>query len=175
MLIAAVALAGCGSGSTTSGGSAASAAATSSFAASSAPASPETSQPAATGVAEPLDATALAKRIKAGGDRISRIVTITEDNDPNDKIGRPNGYTSAAVLYDDTLSCPDLGVTCGGTIEVWPSAADAKARSDYIQRALKDNPMLGTEYNYLRGPALFRVFGEIKPTAAKKLEVAFLR
>jgi hypothetical protein len=115
-----------------------------------------------------------AKQVKARGDRIAKVVTITEDNDPNDKIGRPNGYTSAAVLYDRTLSCPDPGVACGASIEVWPSTADAKARSDYIQRALKDNPMLGTEYNYLRGPALFRVFGEIKPTAAKTLEAAFL-
>src|SRR5689334_14931937 len=48
----------------------------------------------------PPDATAVAKRVKAGVSSVTKLVTITEDNDPNDKIGRPGGYVSAATMYD---------------------------------------------------------------------------
>ena len=53
-------------------------------------------------------------------------MTITEDNDPNDLIGRPSGYTDAAVVYDSEAECTELGVDCGATIEIWPSEAFAR-------------------------------------------------
>lgn len=119
------------------------------------------------------DATAIAQDLKNNIGSIQKIVTVTEDNDPNDKIGRPNGYVSAAVIYDSGADCgEDLGVDCGATVEVWPSADDAKARSDYIQGILKDAPILGSEYNYLEGAALLRVTGGIKPTVAKEYQDA---
>jgi hypothetical protein len=101
-------------------------------------------------------------------------VTITEDNDPNDLIGRPTGYIDAAVLYDSNLTCDELGVGCGATLEIWPDAMAAQARSDYIQGILTESPVLGTEYNYLSGHALLRVTGDIKPSLAAEYEAAFL-
>ena len=44
---------------------------------------------------------------------------------------------------------------------------------DYIQRILKDSPMLGSEYDYLRGSLLLRVDGALKPSAAAAYETAF--
>jgi len=100
------------------------------------------------------------------------VVTITEDNDPNNKIGRPNGYVSAAIIYDAGGECEDLGVDCGATIEVWPSAEAATERSEYIQGLQKDAPILGSEYNYLDGAALLRVSGDLKPSVAAEYESA---
>jgi hypothetical protein len=104
---------------------------------------------------------------------VTKIVQITEDNDPNDKIGRPNGYTGGAVLYDRNVSCTELGVDCGATIEIWPTAEGARARAAYIQGLLKGAPALGAEYDYLNGPALLRVAGDIKPSKAKAYGAAF--
>lgn len=132
-----------------------------------------TSAPTTTEEPAPENATAIAEGL--GVASIQKVVTVTEDNDPNDKIGRPNGYTSAAVIYDSTVAdCgDDLGVDCGATIEVFATPEAAKERSEYIQGLQKDAPMLGSEYNYLNGPALLRVSGDIKPTVAAEYEAAF--
>ena len=124
--------------------------------------------------AEAADATAHAKTIKASVKSVTKLVTITEDNDPNDKIGRPGGYVSAATLYDKGATCTELGAECGATIEVWADEASATARSKFIQDALKGaNGMLGEEYHYQDGPVLLRVTGELKPSVAKQYEAAF--
>ena len=121
------------------------------------------------------DATALAGPLKAGLASVTKIVTITEDNDPNDDIGRPGGYTSAAVIYDKNVKCEgkDVVVGCGAKIEVFESAAAAKARAAYIQGLMKSMPILGKEYDYLRGVALLRIAGEVKPSLAKQYNAAF--
>lgn len=116
--------------------------------------------------ADDQDATAVAEQIKQP--TTTKIVTVTEDNDPNDMIGRPNGYVTAAVLYDSAATCTELGIECGATVEVWPDDAAAKARSDYIQVILKDAPVLGSEFHTINGPVLLRVDGkQLKPSAAK--------
>ncbi len=114
-----------------------------------------------------LDASALATQLKAKVPSVTKIVTITENNDPNNKIGRPNGYVSAAVLYDPSLNCDaaGLGVDCGATIEVWPTEAAATARATYIQGILSGGGM-GSEWDFVKGGALLRVSGTLKPSAA---------
>lgn len=120
------------------------------------------------------DATAIAKKIKGQVASVVKVVTITENNDPNNKIGRPGGYTSAAVIYEKSVKCSGgLGADCGATIEVWSSAADAKARAAYIQKAMKDMPILGNEYDYIRDGSLLRVAGDVKPSLAKRYNAAF--
>jgi hypothetical protein len=127
-----------------------------------------------TSPAGPPDATAVAERVKAGVQSVTKLVTITEGNDPNDKIGRPGGYVSAATLYDEGATCTELGADCGATVEVWPDEGSATARSQFIQEALKGaNGLLGEEYHYQDGPALLRVTGQIKPSTAKTYGAAF--
>lgn len=122
----------------------------------------------------PEDATAVANRVKTGVASVTKIVTITEDNDPNDKIGRPGGYVSAATLYDSGAECTELGAECGATVEVWADATQAKQRSEFILEALKAaNGVLGEEYHYMDGPVLLRVAGAVKPSVAKQYEAAF--
>ena len=106
--------------------------------------------------------------------KVEKVVQITEDNDPNDLIGRPNGYTEAAIVFDERLNCGDqLGASCGATVEIWPDEAGATARNDYIQGVLKDSPILGSEYGYVEGNVLLRVSGDLKPSVAAGYKSAF--
>jgi hypothetical protein len=64
------------------------------------------------------------------------------------------------------------GIDRGGVIEVWPDADGAQARANFITKSLKDLPILGTEYHYLRGPVLVRITGKVKPSIAAKFQAA---
>ena len=104
-----------------------------------------------------------------------KVTVLTEKTDSNNLLGRPNGYVSAAVITDaggDT-SDSDPGVSYGATVEMFDSRSATVRRSDYIQGILKDAPMLGTEYDYVRGKVLLRVSGELPPSVAAKYRAAF--
>jgi hypothetical protein len=123
----------------------------------------------------PTNATAVADALKAAVPAVTKVVRITENNDPNDLIGRPTGYSSAAVLYDSRTKCSDgLGADCGATVEGWSTAADARARAARIESILKGAPALGTEYDTVQGTYVLRVAGAIKPSQAKAYKTAFL-
>lgn len=100
---------------------------------------------------------------------VTELVKLTEENDPNDLIGRPNGYTAATVLVDSRVSCEgeEPGVDCGATVEEWPSQEDAEKRSDYIQDLQSGSSLLGSEWNTVRGNLLLRVTGEMNPSDAE--------
>lgn len=122
----------------------------------------------------PATAQSVAESIKATIPEVAELIEITEDNDPNDLIGRPNGYVAASILVDSRLPrCTDLGTDCGVMIEQWPDQAAAQNRADYIQSMLKSMPMLGQEWNTVNGGLLLRVAGELKPSEAKAYETAF--
>jgi len=107
---------------------------------------------------------------------VTKVVAITEDNDPNDKIGRPGGYVSAATVYDSGAECTELGAECGATVEVWPNSDEASQRSMFILDTLKSaDGVLGEEYHYRHGPVLLRVTGAIKPSVARQYEAAFAK
>jgi len=105
--------------------------------------------------------------LQAAVPEVTKVIKLTAANDPNDLLGRPNGYTAAWKLYDSRAKCDTpLDTTCGATVEVWPSEADAKRRSAYIQGILKNAPALGTEYDTVSGPVLLRVTGQLTPAQA---------
>ncbi len=116
-----------------------------------------------------------AEVLKSEIPEITELVTINEDNDSNNLIGRPNGYVAATVVYDSRVSCEaeDLGVDCGATIEEWPSRRAAQERSEYIQSLLSGSSMLGSEWNTVRGHLLLRVSGSMKPSDADRYEDVF--
>lgn len=120
----------------------------------------------------------MAESLKSQISEIATIVQVTEANDSNNLLGRPGKYDAASFMKDSRLTCSasslrDLDTSCGAKIERWPSKADAQARADYIQNALKAMPILGTEYDYVRDNLLLRVAGDLKPTEAKQYETAF--
>lgn len=122
----------------------------------------------------PATAQSVAESIKSTIPEVAEHIEITEDNDPNNLIGRPNGYVAASVLVDSRLPrCTELGADCGVMIEQWPDQAAAQNRADYIQSMLKSMPMLGQEWDTVEGDLLLRVAGELKPSEAKAYETAF--
>lgn len=104
---------------------------------------------------------------------VSKSVELTESTDPNDMLGRPNGYEAATVFYDKRATCDEPGAECGATLETWPDSSAAKRRSEYILEILKAAPALGSEYHFLDGGRLLRVTGELTPTQSKAYESAF--
>ena len=141
-----------------------------------APAPPAGSSPAAAPASKPVDAKTVLAKLKAADLGMTGAATQTEDNDPNDLLGRPNGYTqrASADLPGGDKAGEKFTVDRGLVIEVWPTAADADRRAEYIQTALKGAPILGTEYHYRAGggAVLVRVSGKVKPSLAKKVEAA---
>ncbi|WP_422733912.1 hypothetical protein ACN26Y_28745 [Micromonospora sp. WMMD558] len=130
-------------------------------------------QPAA---AAKLDAKAVLAKLTAAKIGLTHGAVQDEDTDPNNLLGRPNGYTSraSADLPGGDNTSDKYSINRGLVIEVFPSADDADRRATYIQGLLKNAPILGTEYHYRTGDGtvLVRVTGQVKPTAAKKIEQA---
>jgi len=125
------------------------------------------------------DPTEEARRLKTQIPQIIDVITMTEDNDENDLIGRPGQYDAASFMADKRLGCQATGdydglsIDCGAKIERWPSEADAKTRMKDIQDKLKAYG-LGAEWDYVRGRVLLRVAGELKPSEAAAYETAFV-
>ncbi|MFI7073484.1 hypothetical protein [Micromonospora sediminicola] len=132
--------------------------------------------PAAPPAAKPIDAKTVLAKLKAADLGLTGTATQTEDTDPNNLLGRPNGYTqrASADLPGGDKEADKYTVDRGLVVEVWPSVADADRRAEFIQTALKNAPILGTEYHYRAGggAVLVRVSGKLKPSAAKKVESA---
>lgn len=156
-------LAGCGNNSTNGPQPAGPTAATSAAAKAPAP-------------APPMDAKAVLTKLTAAKLGATHGALQDEDNDPNDLLGRPNGYTSraSADLPGGDTEADKYGIDRGLVIEVWPTADDADRRSKFIQDTLKNMQMLGTEYHYRtdQGRVLVRVSGKVKPSLAKRVEAA---
>jgi serine/threonine protein kinase len=103
-------------------------------------------------------------------------VSFTADTDPNNLLGRPNGYTSKASFTDSRIEPDDIlgaepgSVDAGGSVEVFASADAAAARQRYIQQVQRTAPFVGTEYSYLDGAVLVRVSGKLTPDQAAEYE-----
>jgi hypothetical protein len=104
---------------------------------------------------------------------MGKVTVWTAETDPNKLLGRPGGYTSAATIVDKALTCTEVATDCGATVEVYPTDAEAKARSEYIQSMLGNGGVFGTEYHYFAGTALLRVTGQLTPDVAKQYAAKF--
>ena len=129
--------------------------------------------------AETPTAQGRAETIESAVHEVVRLIRITEDNDANDIIGRVNGYVAATVLVDSRITegcdIAKPGIACGAGIEQWPDETAAQQRADYIKTLLSSAPILGTEYQTVRGNLLLRVSGKLKPSAAEAYQAAFDR
>ncbi len=131
--------------------------------------------PAATPADSP-DAETIIGKLEKADLGLENVKVQDEDTDPNNLLGRPNGYTSraSADLPGGDTGAEKYSVDRGLVVEVFADAAAAEARSEYIQNALKGNAILGTEWHYTAAgdAALIRVTGDVKPSAAEKIEAA---
>jgi hypothetical protein len=125
---------------------------------------------------EPLTATVILEKLRAAKLGLTNGSTQTEDDDPNNLLGRPDGYVSraSADLPGGDRSGERYSVGRGLVIEVFDSADLAQRRSDYIKGLQRESPVLGTEWHYRTadGTGLVRVSGDVKPSLAKKVEAA---
>ena len=119
-------------------------------------------------VSKPLTATDVTMVLVGAITTVKNTAVYTEETDPNKQLGRPNGYISKTAFSDSRVdelvvegSEPD-STERGGSVEVYPTAEGAKARSAYIQSLL--GGVLGTEYHFLNGGILVRVTGNITPS-----------
>jgi hypothetical protein len=130
--------------------------------------------PAASPAPGPQTAAQVVDGLKAAGLPITKVTVYTAETDPNDLLGRPNGYTSKAAFSDGRLKGDDVrgveegSVTLGGGVEVFATEAEARKRMQYIQSVLEAMEMLGTEYDYVEGPVLLRLSQLLTPEQAKQ-------
>lgn len=97
---------------------------------------------------------------------VTHVVVYTAATDPNNRLGRPGQYLSAAHWQDPRVRDQDPTDTDGGgTVEVFADPARAQARAAYIQ-SIKTGGLLGTEYDYLNGAILVRISGVLTPGQA---------
>lgn len=139
------------------------------------PAPSATPTPTATPKPELPDALTIAEALADGVETAYDVQKVTVKNDPNDLIGRPGSYTSAAYIYDENSEAYDSGLSIdnGAKIESFKSERDARRRYNYLQDTIRDNPILGAEYTYIEGPVLLRVAGDVPPKVARKYRDLF--
>ncbi|MCY1139076.1 hypothetical protein OWR29_13850 [Actinoplanes sp. Pm04-4] len=147
-----------------------------------APATPATHQEAVQTTAppavarKPLTAEAIVKKLQTAKLGLTHGVAQTEDTDPNNLLGRPNGYATraSAELPGGDKAGEKYSVDRGLVVEVFDTADLAQRRSDYIKGLQAESPILGTEWHYRTadGTGLVRVSGNVKPSLAKKIEAA---
>lgn len=136
-------------------------------------AEPGTTTAAAVQAARTLDARAIAGKLTASIPTVSVTVEYTAASDPNKRLGRPHEYTSKLQFADsrvdqaqakDDSSGDKTDIAYGGTVEVFTSAADAKAWVSYvdgIDKAL--GGMMAPDYVLRQGRYVFRVSHLLTP------------
>ena len=109
---------------------------------------------------------------------IAKIAAATEDNDPNGQLGKQGGYT-AQIYFSSPLVNPayankpdldviDAGTSCGGSIEVYATVADAEKRERYL--ASFDGGAMSSGSHTVVGTMLVRTSSKLSASDQKKLE-----
>ena len=126
----------------------------------------------------PSTAADVYQKFVTAGLPVSGLIVYTAATDPNNLLGRPNGYTSKCAWVDSRVPTTDTNgltpgdVSLGGSVEVFPTPAGATARAAYLVSLYKAAPILGTEYDYLAGPVLIRVSQDLTPAQAATYDAA---
>ncbi len=113
-------------------------------------------------------------------DGIMEISAVTEDNDPNNKLGKQGGYT-AHIFFSYNLvnqadvsgnSIIDKGTDCGGSIEVYNTVEDAEKRNAYL--STYDGGMFASGSHKVMGTVVVRTSNLLKATQQKELEAKLI-
>lgn len=124
------------------------------------------------------DATQIVHALAAAKLPLAISIVFNASNDPNNLLGRPNGYAGKTAFVDRRIKREpgdELGsVDLGGSVEFFGDKAAAERRKTYIT-GLQQNggTLFGNEYEYINGAALLRVSGRLTPTQAAGYEAAF--
>lgn len=120
-----------------------------------------------------LTAEEFVKKIVEAGFPIKNIIVYTEETDPNNQLGRPNGYISKANFADDRCEQYDATDPEGGNFEVFKNVEDCTDRKEYIESVYKANSIFRM-YMYQFDNVLFRLSRELTPSQAAEYENAVI-
>jgi hypothetical protein len=137
---------------------------------------PPAATPSPTPKPAPKTAEQFVQALKDVGMSIGDVKVYTAESD--DLLGRPGQYTSKADFKDTRIGADKLtgiinqSVSPGGSIEVFASADDLKARIKLIETITKSLSV--PEYDYQHDVVLLRVSGILTPDQAKEYEAKFM-
>lgn len=120
-----------------------------------------------------ITATEVLTGLMEAGLPIGDHIAYTAETDPNELLGRPGGYLSKVNFYDTRLTrtSTDYSMEDGGSIEVYPDAAGAEGRMQYL-RSLGQALPLAVEYDFLAKNVLLRVSKRLLPEQAEEYQHA---
>ena len=112
---------------------------------------------------------------------ISNVQAVTEDNDPNGKLNKSGGYTSA-VYFSNAKAMENYGFAtgdsiedgtdCGGCIEVYRTVSEAKTRNEYL--GAYDGGLFDSGSHTVYGTIIIRTSCELTASEQKALEAEIL-
>lgn len=86
-----------------------------------------------------VDVENILNAIKSKYATVEEVKVFTEENDPNNLLGKPGSYVSGGAFYDtrteqDITEDDEWGTDAGGSIEVYATADDAIKRAEYFNQ-----------------------------------------
>ncbi|ONH33690.1 hypothetical protein BL253_00650 [Pseudofrankia asymbiotica] len=126
------------------------------------PAVTPTADAAAVGPLAGLTAEQVAIRLLDAGVPLHTTVVYDASSDPNQLLGKPDGYTSKIAFLDARTQINPAGVTSkdpveqGGSIEVFADSAAASSRVQQL-RTVSSSSQLLQEADYQQGGVVLRV------------------
>jgi hypothetical protein len=116
----------------------------------------------------------LLQGLKAKGLPIGSSITYTAATDLNHLLGRPGQYTDKVSFKDTRITGQGtgIGVSDGGSIEVFATTADAGKRFAYLQSLSTSGNALFAEYEYLDGVVILRISNQLTPDQAGQYQAA---
>jgi hypothetical protein len=107
---------------------------------------------------------------QSAGLPIADVVAYTVETDPNSLLGRPNQYIEKISWRDTRIAgSGEPGTMTGGTIEIFVTAEDLRARKDYVDAVTKTASVF-VEYSYDFGVVLLRLAHDLTPDQAQGYE-----
>lgn len=100
------------------------------------------------------------------------LVVYTDETDPNDFLGRPNGYIAKFSWYDSRVAEKAESPDC--TVEIFANKSDLNRRKKYIERLSDSLPVLG-QYMFVHKNILLRLPRDLTPAQAKEYADALLK
>ncbi|WP_337881750.1 hypothetical protein [Chromobacterium haemolyticum] len=105
---------------------------------------------------------------KKAGLPVEKQEVYTAETDSNKLLGRPNQYVAKANWADRRLEQSGESMK-GGTVEIFKSEDDLRARKEYVERIGKAMPMMA-QYQYQNGLVLIRLDKALTPDQAAEYQ-----
>jgi hypothetical protein len=115
------------------------------------------------------------RHLESEGLPVGEVKVFDEETDPNDLLGRPNGYVAKASWrnprIEERADPGGFDVSTGGSVEVFDSEDGAARRVEYVQTLAEEAPLFG-EYTFQDGSVVLRVSDRLTPDEADEYEAA---